>query len=150
MKVAIIFTEDYFFNYIKMKRYLFILLCFIGVSCKAQTMWFKTTEYAQASIINGQYYWSDWQASDMNLIINSESDQIVIYSPKIQIYQIYGVYNNGNAYRDSSGGVNVKFYVIDQDYDKGEIRLRMEQNGNSQIYIDFSNVAWVYNVIRIR
>lgn len=133
-----------------MKKYLLVLLCFIGMSCKAQTMWFKTTGYAQALIINKQYRWSNWQTSDMYLSINIETDQIVIYSPRTQVYQIYGVYNNGNTYTDPSGGSNIKFYVIDQDYDKGEVRLRIETNGNSQVYIDFADVAWVYNVIRIR
>ena len=84
----------------------------------------------------------------MNLCINLSTDRITIYSPRTQVYQVYGVYNNGNTYIDSSGGTNMKFYVIDQDYDKGSIRLRVERNGNSQIYVDFSNVAWVYNVIR--
>ena len=56
----------------------------------------------------------------------------------------------GNHIQILLGGTNVKFYVIDQDYDRGSIRLRVERNGNSQIYVDFSNVAWVYNVVRIR
>ena len=133
-----------------MKRYLLVLLCFAGMSCTAQTMWFKTTGYARASIINNHYYWGDWQNSDMYLSMDTGTDKIVIYSPRKQVYQIYGAYNDGNVYIDSSGGSNLKFYVIDQDLDKGEVRLRIERNGNSQIYIDFANVAWVYNVIKIR
>ena len=84
----------------------------------------------------------------MNLCINLSTDQIIIYSPKTQVYKVYGAYNDGKAYIDSNGGANLKFYVIDQDYDRGSIRLRVEKNGNSQVYVDFSNVAWVYNVIR--
>ena len=84
----------------------------------------------------------------MRLCIDIGNDQIIVYSPRTQIYQVYGVYNNGQPYVDDSGGTNIKFYVIDQDYDRGNIRLRVEKNGNSQIYIDFSNVAWVYNVVR--
>lgn len=86
----------------------------------------------------------------MRLCIDIGNDQIIVYSPRTQIYQVYGVYNNGQPYVDDSGGINIKFYVIDQDYDRGSIRLRVERNGNSQIYIDFSNIAWVYNVVRIR
>lgn len=131
-----------------MKKYLLILFCLVSISAAGQEMWFKTTEYAQASIYNGRYHWSDWEDSDMNLCINLTTSQIIIYSPRTQIYQVYGVYNNGQPYVDDSGGTNIKFYVIDQDYDRGNIRLRVEKNGNSQIYIDFSNVAWVYNVVR--
>ena len=35
------------------------------------------------------------------------------------------------------------------EYDYGYIRLRIERNGNSQIYIDFADVMWVYNVVRV-
>ena len=84
----------------------------------------------------------------MTLVINLNTDVITIYSPRIQVYQVYGMANNGNAYRDSSGGTNIKFYVIDQDGDRGEVRLRIERNGNSQIYVDFNNVAFVWNVVR--
>lgn len=131
-----------------MKKYLLILLCFISISGYAQVQWYRTTQYAEATIINNRYYWGDWESSNMRLCIDIDNDQIIVYSPRIQIYQVYGVYNNGQPYVDDSGGTNIKFYVIDQDYDRGNIRLRVEKNGNSQIYIDFSNVAWVYNVVR--
>ena len=133
-----------------MKKYLLILLCFISISGYAQVQWYRTTQYAEATIINNRYYWGDWESSNMRLCIDIGNDQIIVYSPRTQIYQVYGVYNNGQPYVDDSGGTNVKFYVIDQDYDRGNIRLRVEKNGNSQIYIDFSNVAWVYNVVRIQ
>ena len=131
-----------------MKKYLLILLCFISISGYAQVQWYRTTQYAEATIINNCYYWGDWESSNMRLCIDIDNDRIIVYSPRIQIYQVYGVYNNGQPYVDDSGGTNIKFYVIDQDYDRGNIRLRVEKNGNSQIYIDFSNVAWVYNVVR--
>ena len=131
-----------------MKKILLLLFCLVSLSASGQALWFKTTGFAQASVVNGYYYWGDWENSNMNLCINLSTDRITIYSPRTQIYQVYGVYNNGDTYIDSSGGANIMFYVIDQDYDKGSIRLRVERNGNSQIYVDFSNVAWVYNVIR--
>ena len=131
-----------------MKKYLLILLCFISISGYAQVQWYRTTQYAEATIINNRYYWGDWESSNMRLCIDIGNDQIIVYSPRTQIYQVYGVYNNGQPYVDDSGGTNIKFYVIDQDYDRGNIRLRVERNGNSQIYVDFSNVAWVYNVVR--
>ena len=147
MRVVIYSCRDYFF-FNDMKKYLLILLCFISISGYAQVQWYRTTQYAEATIINNRYYWGDWESSNMRLCIDIGNDQIIVYSPRIQIYQVYGVYNNGQPYVDDSGGTNIKFYVIDQDYDRGSIRLRVEKNGNSQIYIDFSNVAWVYNVVR--
>lgn len=135
-----------------MKRILMLLVLIMTLcgTAIAQTQWYKTTAYAEATVLStGRYIWSDWQSSNMNICFNLGTDTIIIYSPRRQVYTIYDTYNNGNAYVDNSGGQNVKFYVIDQDGDLGEIRLRIERNGNSQIYVDFSNVAWVYNVTRI-
>ena len=134
-----------------MKKFLFVLMLMLGfvfTSANAQVQYYRTTAYAEARVYNGTYVWSDWQKSDMTLVINLNTDVITIYSPRIQIYQVYGTANNGNAYTDSSGGTNIKFYVIDQDGDRGEVRLRIERNGNSQIYVDFNNVAFVWNVVR--
>lgn len=134
-----------------MKKFLFILMLMLGftfTSVTAQVQFYKTTAYAEAQVYNGKYVWSEWQKSNMTVVINLTTDVITIYSPKTQVYHVYGTANNGNAYVDSSGGRTIKFFVIDQDGDKGEVRLRVEQNGNSQIYVDFSNIAFVWNVVR--
>lgn len=135
-----------------MKKILMLFMLTFGIilSTNAETQWYKTTAFAQARIYNNSYHWGDWENSNMNISIDLTNDIITVYSPSKQVYYVYGSYNNGNVYTDNNGGRNIKFYVIDQDYDKGEIRLRVERNGNSQIYVDFSNIAWVYNVVRIR
>lgn len=134
-----------------MKKFILLLLLTIGsiTTAFSETQWYRTTAFAQAKIYGGSYYWGDWENSNMNISIDLTNDVITIYSPSKQIYFVYGSYNNGKIYIDKNGGRNIKFYVIDQDNDKGEIRLRIERNGNSQIYVDFSNIAWVYNVKRI-
>ena len=123
---------------------IFALLLSI-VAANAQVQYYRSTAYAQANVYNGRYVWSDWQSSNMTITINLNTDMITIYSPRTQIYRVVSA---GDAYNDSNGGRQVSFKVIDQDGDRGTIRLRIESNGNSQIYVDFSNVAWVYNVVR--
>ena len=131
-----------------MKKLLLSLFCLFSLTLSAQIQKYRTTQFAIASVINGRYSWSDWESSNLYLYINLDTDQITIYSTSIQIYQIYSAYNNGNAYLDSEGGKTIKFNVIDQDLDKGTVRLRIDREGNSQVYIDFADVAWVYNVVR--
>ena len=131
-----------------MKKLLLSLFCLFSLSLSAQIQKYRTTQFAIASVTNGRYSWSDWESSNLYLYINLDTDQITIYSTSIQIYQIYSAYNNGNAYSDSEGGKTIKFNVIDQDLDKGTVRLRIDREGNSQVYIDFADVAWVYNVVR--
>lgn len=137
-----------------MKRFLFLLILsafsFIGLSAQNNVMWFKTTAYAYKTY-NFAYdqwnEWTDWIKSDMNLKIDLSTDKITIYSPEVQIYRVI---TTADYYKDNSGGQTVKFDMIDQDGDRGQIRLRVETNGNSQVYVDFNNVSWVYNVVRIQ
>ena len=62
---------------------------------------------------------------------------------------MYVVTNYDGSYTDSSGGQQVQFSVVDQDYDSGKIRLRIERNGNSQVYVEFADVILVWNVVKI-
>ena len=131
-----------------MKRFLMImLLSVIGLYASAQIQWYKGTSYAYKYVNEYGYWtnWTDWYSCNINIKFDIDNDVIVIYSNKRQTYAIF---DGGQQYTDSDGGAQVRFDVIDQDYDKGTIRLRIERNGNSQIYVDFANVSWVYNVIR--
>ena len=112
------------------------------------TQWYKTTAFASQTY---NYYaqtwnnWTPWQDSNMNIKFDLANDVIVVYSPQIQVYTVFSV---GSAYTDKSGGQQVKFLARDGDGDRVDIRLRIEKNGNSQIYVDYADMRWVYNVIR--
>lgn len=132
-----------------MKKFLFTLaLLFSFIAIQAQVYQYRTFQYAyQQTNSNGKWgEWSDWQDSDMLMIINFNTDIVTIYSPTTQRYQITKFIRN---YTDNSGGKQVEFAFVDQDGDKGHMRLRIETNGNSQVYIDFNNIRWCYNVRRI-
>lgn len=124
-----------------------LLMCVLCLTCNAQTWWFKSTAFAAAIITNGVYHWDDWQDSNLLIKIDTDEMQATIFSKRTQVYSIYRVYNNGNHYSDGKGGKVGKFYVIDQDGDKGEMRVRTDKNGDMQIYVDFEDVAWVYSVV---
>lgn len=131
-----------------MKR-IFVLimfgLLFIGAAHSQQTQWYKATELAYKYVYNGRWTnWSDWEKVNINIKFNLVDDIITIYSNETQIYKV--IKQVESPY--DSGGTQIKFRVIDQDYDSGYLRLRVENNGNSQIYIDFADISWVYNVRR--
>ena len=139
----------------KHKHFLLTLLMFFtmlgtSVAQNYTTQWYKTTAFASQTY---NYYtqswnnWSPWQDSNMNIKFDLSRDVIVIYSPQIQVYTVFNV---GTSYIDASGGQQVKFNARDGDGDRVDIRLRIEKNGNSQIYVDYANIRWVYNVIRTR
>jgi hypothetical protein len=128
-----------------MKKKIFALLVglIISFSAACQTVWFTAFQFAYK--YSNWSDWTPWYTCNIDLKLDFDTDQIVIYSQKIQVYQVYSYDGEGT---DSDGGSQIQFSVIDQDYDRGKIRLRIERNGNSQIYVDFSNVRWVYNVVR--
>lgn len=132
-----------------MKKYLTILLMLVFTSIQAETITYKTVGFAY-KYINEYGVWTDWTqwySSDMLMTIDFTNDIVKIYSPQTQTYAITKYVRN---YTDNSGGKQVEFQFIDQDYDRGTMRLRVETNGNSQVYIEFSNIIWVYNVKRIQ
>lgn len=132
-----------------MKRFVVIIL--FGLLCigatQAQTQWYKATEFAVRVVDNGRWTdWSDWASVNIKIKFDIDNDIIIIYSNETQIYKI--LESVDPPY--DPGGVSIKFRVIDQDYDKGSLRLRVQNNGTSQIYIDFADVSWVYNVIKYK
>jgi hypothetical protein len=50
---------------------------------------------------------------------------------------------------DPYGGKYVKYGVVDEDDSIGYMRLRLQSDGTAQIYFDFSNIMFVYTVIRL-
>ena len=122
-----------------------LVLCTLGTFAQSSILWFRTTEFAWKQKEYGVWSdWTDWEKSNMKVKFDLNRDQIVIFSPNIQIYNVLSI--EEPPY--DPNGQQVKYRVIDQDDDFGYIRLRIENNGNSQIYIDFADVKWVYNVIR--
>ena len=87
--------------------------------------------------------WTEWLDCNIDVKIDSDNDIIVIYSKETQAYQVYDAEEKTS---DGSGGQIFKFYVIDQDNDKGTVRIRVTSDGDAQLYVDFDNIMWVYNI----
>ncbi len=124
-----------------------LILSVLGSFAQQNIVWFRTTEFSwkQKNEYGSWTNWSDWEPSNIKVKFDLSKDQVFIYSSSIQIYTI--IHEEESPYDDS--GTQIKFRVVDQDDDYGHLRLRQENNGNSQIYIDFSNIKWVYNVRRL-
>lgn len=110
--------------------------------------WYQATSFAYKTT---NYYgnwsaWSDWQYSDVKIKFETHKDIIVIYSKDIQAFAIYDTLNPPY----DPNGQQVAFAAYDGDGVKCHIRLRIENNGNSQIYCEYSNIIYVYNVKRIQ
>jgi len=126
---------------------LFIPFCNI-TKVEAQTYVYNTTDFASKEINeDGEWGdWSDWEESDMIITMDLNKNVVKVHSPTPQTYHITEFVGK---YTDEYGGEQEEYKFYDQDYDKGTMRLRVEENGNSQLYIEFANIMWVYNVKQI-
>jgi hypothetical protein len=128
-----------------MKRILIVLVSIIlSVSAWAESQWYNSKSYAVKQV---GYSWSDWQACDVNIKFDLSTDWITIYSNRTQYYKVVQYHGDKQEY---DGSYQSYFTANDSNGGVCTIRLRVETNGNSQIYIEYSNAMWVYNVIRVQ
>lgn len=122
-------------------------LIFISISSFAQIQNYRSTHFSyKIKNENGVWGdWSKWENSNLKIIFDLSNDIITIKSQKLQVYRVLEYLDN---FIDSAEGKQVEFLVIDQDYDRGHMRLRIEKNGRSQIYVDFDNIILCYVVVR--
>ena len=128
---------------------LFLTLLVSFAYANAETQLYRATSLAINAYNYNTYQWTgwtDWEKCNINIIFDTDEEMVVIYSNKKQVYRIFA---EATAPYDASGK-QIAFKVVDQDNDRGTLRLRVENNGNSQIYIDFADIRWVYNVYRVQ
>ena len=106
--------------------------------------YYKAYQYTQKMSYASDF--DPWERVNIPIVFNLTTDQIIIYSQRTQTYYIY----KSETYTSNEGRQAVRFYFVDQDLDKGSCRLVIRKDGTSQIYIDFANISWVYNVIRTK
>lgn len=131
-----------------MKKFIILTVLFLGIviSVNAQIQTYRTTGYYEKKLYSwGWSNWSSKQQSNMNIVVNMNTDVVTIYSPRTQVYRVYEYLGTT---RDSDSDTTVSLKFIDQDNDRGTMRLVIRANGQSQIYIDFANVMWAYDVYR--
>lgn len=125
-----------------MKNSILFLLLFTSLTISySQALKLRATDFSM-KLQGGS--WSDWEDSEMLIVI--KDDRVTIYSNEQQEYDIVRSYD---VYTDSDGDNVLKFKCVDQDGDLCHLRVISRQSGTVQLYIDFSNVSWVYNVRKI-
>ena len=123
----------------------FLLILSISISF-GQVLKLRSTSYAIK--YKTDYSWSEWSdlvKTSVLITMDIQKERITIYSVQRQIYDIAedeGVDINNDEYSTFS------FYCIDEDGNTCRIRLLSFYNEDlpMQLYIDYPDLAWVYNV----
>ena len=130
-----------------MKR-LILLICMLATIAivQAEVLKLQATSYAYKYQNDYGYWtdWTDWEYSSVLIVINIDKNRINIYSNTPQEYDIYHV---DDSYYDKDGGEIMTLKCIDADGVQCDVRIRIERSGNRQLYIDYSNAMWVYNIV---
>ena len=135
-----------------MKKFLvFTLLLFVSVfASHAYAEVLKLKAYSFSARSTDRYgNWSDWSDwSDCNILVVSDDDsRVKIYSEETQEYDII---SSEEEVSDNQGGKVIEFNCIDKDGLRCSLRLRIDKNDNIQLYVDYDNLSFVYNVYPLK
>lgn len=135
-----------------MRKTLFALLLTTLVSISfAQVTKFKSSGFATKfkNEYSGNWgKWSDFKETEVLITIDLTNERIKIFSKKEQVYDIIKYFDKET---DSDGDETIEFQCVNEDGLKCHVRFVIlnSQNGRRQLYVDFSDVMWVYNIYRL-
>lgn len=128
-----------------MKRLLLFLMLFVTVSSFAiNTHRYNYIGYAYSQKIYNENTktWSKWSSivpTSIKIIVDYSENIIIIFSNKIQLYKI--IDKDTILLKDD---ISYKMTVVDIEGDNALITLY-----NKQLYIEYANLMWVYNLKQI-
>ncbi|WP_395054950.1 hypothetical protein [Flavobacterium sp.] len=135
-----------------MHKTIFILLFILfNLNSYSQIIKCKTTGFASRSkneISEIWTEWSDFKEVEILLIIDPDNDRIKIFSKEDQVYDIIKSYESEI---DQDGDKTIKWLCVNEDGIKCIVRLvkLYSQEGRSQIYVDFEDFMYVYNIYKL-
>jgi hypothetical protein len=134
-----------------LKATLPLLFILIGASAFSQITKFRTTSLSMKSKNERTRQWSKWsQPKDVDVLITIDIDnkRIRIFSKEEQVYDIIKFYD---IETDDEGDETLKFHCINEDGLKCFVRFVVlnSRDGQRQLYVDFADMLWMYNIYKL-
>ncbi len=127
-----------------MRRFLFIALLFSSLFAHSQVYKYNATEFSVRVAERGYWgEWSEWEPVKILIVLNLEKERIEIYSKTPQEYDIVEVLGTES---DEKDGDSIRFLCVDEDGLRCNIRIRVQLDGTKQLYVDYKDAMWVYNI----
>lgn len=126
---------------------LIVLLLLTTISVSAQSYRLRAYElsYKVENDWGGWSDWSDWSSCNIDISFNLDNSRILIFSKETQDYSI----SNFLGSKTDANGESQVMRCVDDDGLVCTIRLRTQYNPKGlQLYIEYSDMVWVYNVER--
>ena len=126
---------------------LMIVLLTFSATSFGQVYKLKSTSLSSKYQLNDGS-WTDWsEATETSVLMTFDinKQRITIYSKKTQVYDI-AEYEGQTT--DEDGDDFYSYYCVNEDGITCRVRFARlnSQNGRNQVYVDFSDMLWMYNV----
>lgn len=128
-----------------MKKFILLfLLAFSAVVASAQSFKLNAYELSYRYVDgDGEWSeWSDWEKISILIVFYHDEELITIYSQKTQNYKVKEYVGEN----EDSNGYSMTFNCVNDDGVNCNIRIRAQKNGVKQLYVDFEDFSWVYNL----
>ncbi len=126
------------------KAFIFMLVITFAftVDTNAQTYKYYSTDFAYKTKDRYGYWsgWSDWEPSRCLVSISLDRNIINIYSDTPQEFDIYDEVGNS----EDDEGTSIILRCIDANGLRCHIKLRRQNNGILQLYIEYNDLIYVY------
>lgn len=122
------------------------LFCFVQINyadvTKLRTSSIAYQYYNEYSGVWGD--WGPWQDCNVLIVIDDRGERIIIYSQETQEYDIIAFTKENEDYESKS----YHYDCIDAKGLRCQVRLRIydDYSKGSQLYIDYSDMRWVYSI----
>ena len=126
---------------------LFVLMGFSIQAVNAQPIRFKTSSVSVTNKNEKTKKWSDWsdfKEAKLVISIDGKKNLIVVNSPEIQVFRILAY----NEKIENENDAIVPFECRDNFGSKCQILVitKKKESNRMQIYVNYSDVKFVYNV----
>ena len=134
-------------NLIRTIALIAVLFLTISTNVFGQVYKLKSTTFSSKYKIN-EYKWSEWSdATESSVLITFDltNGRITIYSKETQVYDI-AEYEGQTT--DEDGDDIFSYLCIDKDGTKCRLKwLKLNsQNGRMQMYVNYNDMIWLYNI----
>lgn len=130
-----------------MKKFLVLFfIAFISLGVNAEVYKYKSESFSYKTLDNYGYWseWSDWVNSSVLVVVDIDKDVIRIYSEEPQEFDI--LYAEDTY--DSEYNAMLMCQCVDADGVECQLRIRANTDGTLQLYVDYSNIMYVYNIYK--
>ena len=88
--------------------------------------------------------WTDWREYYVEIVFNTDSNTITIYDENTEkIYKIHPIYEKS----EDSNSITIKYKVVESENNCLYIRFRNQHDGVKQLYLDYKDLVYVYNLM---